>query len=110
MILLTSAIIMGYSIYHLAKFGLINPGFKAVNTERMWDMVGFSFYCFEGIGTILPIMHESQEPRKFPKLLKLALGFLCVFFSIFGTINYAWFGRMKEPIIINNIDSSNVYI
>lgn len=78
--------------FNLYQFGQINSGFKAVNTEGMWDMVGYSFYCFEGIGTLLPVMHESENKFKFNGILKTSLIFLCVFFTSFGFIAYAWFG------------------
>jgi len=63
-----------------------------VNTSKMWDMIGFSFYSFEGIGTIMPIMKESRNPEKFPKLLKMALFSLSIYFSIFGLVSYKYFG------------------
>jgi len=29
-------------------------------------MVGFAFFMFEGIGSLLPIMREVAEPEKMP--------------------------------------------
>jgi proton-coupled amino acid transporter len=76
----------------------------------MWDMIGFSFYSFEGIGCILPVMRESKNPDKFPKLLKIGLISLTIFFTVFALVTYAWFGYMAEPIVINNMDSTNWFI
>lgn len=56
MILYTVLVISGYSIVGLIKSGPKNDGFKAFNPDHMWDMVGFSFFCFEGIGIVMPIM------------------------------------------------------
>lgn len=33
--------------------------------DDIWDMIGFSFYTFEGIGTVLPILKESKNPQNF---------------------------------------------
>ena len=63
-----------------------------INESKMWDMIGFSFYSFEGIGTIMPIMKESKHPESFPKLLKLALGALAAYFTLFGLVSYYYFG------------------
>ncbi len=65
-----------------------------INTEKMWDMIGFSFYSFEGIGTLLPIMQEAENPQNFTKLLKLALFTLGMFFTAFGVLAYKYFGDM----------------
>ena len=56
MILFTVAVISSYCVSLLAKDGPMNDAFVPVNTNKMWDMIGFSFYCFEGIGVVLPIM------------------------------------------------------
>lgn len=101
---------MVYSIMGLAETGPLNDGFKMVNTEKLWDMVGFSFYTFEGIGTVLPILKESQNPSHFRKLLSLAFISLSIYFCVFAFIAYMYFGTQKEPYIINNFDSSNTFI
>ena len=56
MILYTAVFISVYCVKDLVKYGPKKEGFKMINTEKMWDMIGFSFYSFEGIGTLLPIM------------------------------------------------------
>ena len=65
MILFTVAVISGYCITLLAKdgpaYGSDTDKFVAVNTVKMWDMIGFSFYCFEGIGVVLPIMDQTRD-------------------------------------------------
>lgn len=62
-ILVTTLIIIIYAVSGLIKDGPRNDGFKAINTYKMWDMIGFSFYAFEGIGTLMPIMKESKDPK-----------------------------------------------
>jgi proton-coupled amino acid transporter len=73
----------------------------------MFDMIGFSFYTFEGIGTVLPILKESQNPKNFQRLLLLSFLVLMVYFVFFAVISYMYFGEQHEPIIINNIDPTN---
>lgn len=93
MILISTLSIMCYCIIYLVQDGPVNDGFIAFNESKFWNMIGFSFYTFEGIGTILPIMKESQNPTHFPRILQT--GFLCLsgFFTLFGLVSYKYFGN-----------------
>ena len=37
----------------------IGPDFDAVNQQSYWSMIGFAFFMFEGIGSLLPVMRET---------------------------------------------------
>lgn len=95
MIIFTTSVCFFYSVYNLSKHGQENPGFIAYDSKNMWDMIGFSFYCFEGIGVLLPIMESAQNPEKFEKLLRYSLFSLSVYFIVFGVTCFAWFGHME---------------
>lgn len=110
MIIFTSVVLLYISIDGLVHTGPINDGFKAVNTDKMFDMIGFSFYAFEGIGTILPILKESQNPTHMPRLLTLTFAVLIIYFCAFAMVTYKYFGNQKEPIIINNINNPSDFI
>jgi len=62
MIVFTTFVIMGYALKNLITDGPVNNGFKIINTDKLFDMIGFSFYSFEGIGCILPVLKESKNP------------------------------------------------
>lgn len=32
--------------------------YQPINRDSYWDMVGYAFYMFEGIGALLPVMRE----------------------------------------------------
>jgi len=111
MIIFTTVLVMVYCLNQLLfNGGPANDGFVPVNTSKMWDMIGFSFYSFEGIGTLMPVMKETSVPKKFKGILIRALLTLSVFFSLFGCISYGYFGNQDEKFVINNMDSSNVVI
>jgi amino acid permease len=61
MIIFTVLVISSYCISYLAKDGPKTDEFRALNRKKMWDMIGFSFYCFEGIGVVLPIMEQTKD-------------------------------------------------
>lgn len=66
-------------------------------------MVGLSFYMFEGIGTVLPIMEASDEETKsiFDSLIFAALALLVVINIVFSELCYYAYGNdIKEPIFI----------
>lgn len=77
----------------------------------MWDMIGFSFYAFEGIGCVMPIMEQTRDKNQFPKLLTAALMTLASLFIFFGLICYASFmssgNKSEDTIIIYNIVPDN---
>ena len=60
-IIFTAIVISSYSIKGLIEEGPKNNGFQPVNSGKMFDMIGFSFYAFEGIGTVMPIMKEMEN-------------------------------------------------
>ena len=108
MILLTVFVISGYCIDLLIKNGPRNEEFHAVNKIKLWDMVGFSFYCFEGIGVVLPIMEQTRDKQNFEKVLTAALLTLACIFAAFGFMCYRYFGHQKEKFVIYNFDDDPV--
>ena len=73
-------------------------------------MVGFSFYSFEGIGTVMPIRACTKYPEMFPKILTISLITLGTLFVIFGMICYMYFGHMEQKFVIYNLDQTNNFI
>lgn len=66
-------------------------------------MVGLSFYMFEGIGTLLPIMEASDEETRsiFGSLIFAALALLVLINIVFSELCYYAYGNdITEPIII----------
>ena len=64
-------------------------------------MVGLSFYMFEGIPAILPIMESSEAKENFSYIIIAALGTLCIINIGFSELCYYAFGdNITEPIIL----------
>ena len=79
------------------------PGWQPFNKEHFVTMIGLSFYMFEGIGTVLPIMEASDEETKsiFGELIFAALALLVTINIAFSELCYYAFGNeIKEPIFI----------
>lgn len=67
MIIFTVLVVSGYAIKGLVEDGPKNDDFFVINpqTSKVWDMVGFSFYSFEGIGTVMPIYENTKSSVDF---------------------------------------------
>jgi proton-coupled amino acid transporter len=93
-------VITGFCIDKLVKEGP-DPGFKPINYNTMWDVIGFSVYTYEGIGVVMPIMSTCSVPEKFPYLLTLAVLTLTVIYIAFSELCYYTFGdNLTEPIVM----------
>lgn len=115
MILFTVLVVSGYCIKGLMSGGPLHKNnFYAVNpdTSKIWDMIGYSFYSFEGIGAVMPIMQATQSSVNFERQLIYSLVSLALIFSIFGALSFAYFGHMPEskPFVIQNLDETDWFI
>ena len=57
--ILTVAVFCGLK---MIKNNDIGPNVFPNNPDGFWIMVGFSIYCYEGIGIIMPVLKASAEP------------------------------------------------
>lgn len=112
MILFTIIVVSVYCIRFLVRDGPKDNGvnFKTVNSAKMWDMVGFSFYSFEGIGIVMPIMENSKNHNNYPKILTAALLTLGVMFCSFGFLCYYYFGKMDAKFVTQNFDQNDNFL
>ena len=42
------------------------PDLEPFVKETYWNMIGFAFFMFEGIGCLLPVMREVEKPEIYP--------------------------------------------
>ena len=89
MIIFVTLLIMTFSLKGMSSNS--HKGFKPIG-DKYWSTIGFSFYAFEGIGTLLPIMIETESPKHFPSTVKCALISLSLYFTLFGFSCYMYFG------------------
>ena len=75
-------------------------GFKMFNEVEFITMWGLSFYMYEGIGCVLPVMEASEYKDNFHVLLIAALATLLTIHISFSELCYYYFGEsLKEPIV-----------
>ena len=81
--------------------GEAGDDWKAFNEDDYWTMIALSFYMFEGIPTVLPVMESSESKENFHWIIGAALATLCAINIAFSELCYYTFGEgITEPIII----------
>ena len=55
-----------FALKDVSKQGGPGPDLKPFVKDTYWNMIGFSFFMFEGIGCLLPIMREAEKPEIYP--------------------------------------------
>jgi len=115
MILFTVVVVSGYSLSGIIDNGPQNPEtFHMVNpnTSQVWTMIGFCFYCFEGIGVVMPIYEQTRKSVNFQKMLTMSILSLILLFASFGLLCYRYFGHMEESktFVIQNLDQNDWFV
>jgi amino acid permease len=115
MIFVTCLVISIFDISEIAERDGIKPksGYDAINDETYFDMIGFSFFMFEGIGAVMPVMNacSPEVHQNFPYILVAALGTLCTVYIIFSEINYYTFGNgLNQPIVMGMMPADDPII
>eukprot|EP00904_Undaria_pinnatifida_P013061 jgi/Undpi1/8886/HiC_scaffold_25.g11348.m1 len=75
------------------------------NPDTFILFLGAVVVCFEGIGLVLPL-RNSMDPlmqHKFPGVVRVAMFFLAIVFSLFGSLGYLAYGRDIETFVTMNI-------
>lgn len=91
--------------------GEAGEGWVAFNEHGYWTMIALSFYMFEGIPTVLPVMESSDSKENFHWIIAAALATLCAINIAFSELCYYAFGdEIKEPIIILQMPEDNPVI
>ena len=92
LILLAVVYVTVYCFMTIARLDEIAPEIKFINTDSYLSTLGFSVYCFEGIGIVMPIMQACEDPSTFKSSLNWAISILTVIYIIFGSIGYLTWG------------------
>ena len=87
------------------------PDIKPINKSSYWNMVGFAFFMFEGIGCLLPVQREAAKPELFPTQTVLALVSLCTFYTLFSFLcYYSWGSDLDESVVTEMLPADNVFV
>lgn len=87
------------------------PGWTAFNDKTFITMWGLSFYMYEGVGSLIPVLEASDYKENFSVLLTTALVTLCSIHIYFSELCYYYWGdNLKEPLVTEQFPQDNWYL
>lgn len=102
LMIITIAVFCSYQINEQGN----QPGenWTAFNNHEFITMIGLSFFQYEGIGTLLPVMEASDAKESMISLTIASLATLVTSHIIFSELIYYTYGQnLTEPIVIFQI-------
>ena len=111
-----SGFCIGMNIAHTnnqndALLSIEQRGVVPINYQSYWATIGFSFFMYEGIGGLMPLMSATKNRNEFPTLLALALTTLTIIYICFSELCYFTFGdKLDKPIIMEMMPQTNIVI
>ena len=100
-----------FALKDVSNQGGPGPDLKPFVKDTYWNMIGFSFFMFEGIGCLLPIMREAEKPEIYPQQTVWALCILCITYILFATVcYYAWGSTLDEPVVTEMLPADNAFV
>ena len=96
LILLAVAYVTVYCFMVMDRQGGMGPDIKFINEESYLSALGMSVYTFEGIGIVMPVMQQSENPAAFKNCLICAMITLTTLYILFGSLGYMTWG--SNPI------------
>ena len=84
MIVLTLIIVVIYGAIEMTKNGNQVSTVPFINSDTYTDAIGFSVYCFEGIGVILPVQDITANPESYHKIVFAVILSVALVYTLFG--------------------------
>ena len=89
----------------------IGEDIKFINPDGYQSAIGMAIFSYEGIGIVMPIMHQSESPATFKREFIKAMVTLTVIYVIFGALGYiAWGSGEIEPFSTDMLPASNIAV
>lgn len=111
MILLAVISTSVFALRLVEEQGGAGPDYVSINEDSYLSMIGFAFFMFEGIGSLLPVMRETEKPDQFGLITVAALMTLCTIYLAFSSLcYYAWGGDLNEPVVTEMLPADNSYV
>ena len=87
------------------------PDLKFIEPSGALNTLGFTIYCYEGIGIVMPVMATSAEPNQFKSILVYAFVTLMSIYCLFSlTCYFAWGADMDVAIVTQMLPADSVTV
>ena len=91
-VVVTIVIIIIFASMNISRRGSMTMTVPFLNSYSFTDAIGFSVYCYEGIGVVLPIQDVCRDQAKFPAVLLAVMISVASMYIAFGMICVAGWG------------------
>ncbi|KAI0243560.1 hypothetical protein L0F63_004989, partial [Massospora cicadina] len=93
-----------FDINRIARFGA--GSIENFNPAGVALMASTAIFAFEGVGLVLPIAESMEEPKRFPRLLSMALLISTLVLLTVGSLSYAAFGDEVNVVVLRNLPAA----
>jgi proton-coupled amino acid transporter len=107
LIFTTAIMIIVFSIMHVVdNDGKWGEGIEIINESTWLTIIGSAIYSYEGIGTIIPILEVTENPKQFPKIVLYVLLTNMLLYTGFGEFCMFVYGKSMTgvPLITEMLD------
>lgn len=89
---------------------VVPEGITFLNSSGALNTLGFTIYCYEGIGIVMPVLATAENPKDFKRMITYAYITLIAFYLLFGEICvYSW-GNALDPYVTENLNAENTVV
>ena len=115
LIFTTAIMIITFSVLHVIKNdGKWGSGIQVINETTWLTIIGSAIYSYEGIGTIIPILEVTENPKQFPRIILYVLLTNMLLYTGFGEFCMFVYGDKMEgvPLITEMLERGDwpVYV
>ena len=110
MALITSIYILSYASIRISEDGK-GPNLMLLNSEGYITTLGISIYCYEGIGSVMPVMAACEKPERLKEMIVYVFLTLGSFYLMFAQVCYfAWGSDLTEPLATQMLPADSVAV
>ena len=113
LIIITCLYVMTVAIGMLAKEDTPTAAYEGIaffNASGVMNTLGFTIYCYEGIGIVMPVLATAQNPQDFKRMVTYAYITLMAFFILFGEVCVFTWGTTLHAYVTENLRSDSVSV
>jgi len=101
-LLFAATVILYYGFSHIVW----EHHYPALNVSGVPTFFGIAVFGFEGINLALPIHASMKNPKRYGRVLDIALVVVGTMYIAFGSLGYICFGEKTQSIITLNLPGS----
>ncbi|KAG4071463.1 hypothetical protein HA402_011617 [Bradysia odoriphaga] len=96
--------------YYFFKDGIAGPSERiAFNSLANFPLFfGTTLFAINAVGVVIAVENNMKTPKSFNMVISLAMGIICVLYTVFGFIGYLKYGDDAKGSVTLNVDQTEV--